>query len=228
MPKNYIPLLKTLFTNWLVVWKMTWGIWQIFCRALKIGILMGFFNPKLKRYELKIQRNHLSWLWRTTQNLKRKWLVISKLTWGIWQILTWALESLKSSILMCSFWVKYILFELKKVQRSYLSWNWRGMQNLERNRLVISKLAWGIWQILTWALKSLKTFHFNSLLLSKIYITWTKKEERSYFAWHWRVMQNLKKNWFIAWKMTWGIWQIFTKALESVKTGTLMGSFCPK
>ena len=25
-----------------------------------------------------------------------------------------------------------------------------------------------------------------------------------------------------------GIWQIFTRALESVKTGTLMGSFCPK
>ena len=28
------------------------------------------------------------------------------------------------------------------------------------------------------------------------------------------------------WKQT--IWQIFTKALESVKIGTLMGSFCPK
>ena len=97
-----------------MVWKMTWGIWQIFCRALKIGILMGFFNPKLKRYELKIQRNHLPWLWRTTQNLKRKWLVISKLTWGIWQILTWALEVWKVFILMGSFWAKCILFELKK------------------------------------------------------------------------------------------------------------------
>ena len=29
----------------------------------------------------------------------------------------------------------------KKVQRSYLSWNWRGIQNLERNRLAVSKLA---------------------------------------------------------------------------------------
>ena len=28
-------------------------------------------------------------------------------------------------------------------------------------------------------------------------------------------------------KMT-GIWQIFTRALESVKFGTLMGFFCPK
>ena len=45
---------------------------------------------------------------------------------------------------------------------------------------------------------------------------------------HWRVMQNLKKNWLVVWKMTWGIWQIFTRALESLKIGTLMGSFNPK
>ena len=49
------------------------------------------------------------------------------------------------------------------------------MQNLERNRLVVSKLTWGIWQILTWALESLKNFHFNGLLLSKVYIIWAKK-----------------------------------------------------
>ena len=30
-------------------------------------------------------------------------------------------------------------------------------------------------------------------------------------------MQNLKKNWFVVWKMTWGIWQIFTGALKIVK-----------
>ena len=35
--------------NWLVIWKMTWGIWQIFIRTLenvKIGIFMGSFFPK--------------------------------------------------------------------------------------------------------------------------------------------------------------------------------------
>ena len=38
---------------------MTCGIWQIFTKALgslKIGILKESFNPKLKRYELKIHR----------------------------------------------------------------------------------------------------------------------------------------------------------------------------
>ena len=41
--------------------------------------------------------------------------------------------------------------------------------------LWIAKLTWGIWQILTWALESLKKFHFNVLLLSKVYIVWAKK-----------------------------------------------------
>ena len=38
-----------LSCDWLVVWKMTWGIWQFFARTilnLKIGIMMGSFNPK--------------------------------------------------------------------------------------------------------------------------------------------------------------------------------------
>ena len=61
----------------------------------------------------------------------------------------------------------------KKVQRSSLSWNWRGTQKLERNQLVVSKLAKELtktWQILTWALKSLTNVHFNVFLLSTVYI----------------------------------------------------------
>ena len=62
----------------------------------------------------------------------------------------------------------------KKSQRTYLPWNWRGIKNLERNRLVFYKFT-RIWQTLTWALKSLKNFHFNGLLLSKVYTVWAKK-----------------------------------------------------
>ena len=42
---------------------------------------------------------------------------------------------------------------------------------------------------------------------------------------YWRVMWNLKKNLLVVWKMTWGIWQSFTRAIESLKIGILMGSF---
>ena len=84
----------------------------------------------------------------------------------------------------------------KKVQRIYLSWHWRVIQNLERNRLAVLKLTFGIWKILTGALESLKNVHFNGLILRKVYIVWAKKTQRSYFSWHWhwRVMQNLERN----------------------------------
>ena len=82
-----------------------------------------------------------------------------------------------------------------------------------------------IWWNLIRALKSLKNLHFHLFLLCKVLNVWPKKVRRSYLAWHWRAMQNLKKNWLVVWKMAWRIWQTFTRALESLKIGTLMGSF---
>ena len=149
LPKNYIPSPKTLFTdgsnitfNWFVVWKMTWVIWQFFSRALKIRILMRSFNPDLKKYELKIHRavichenEELCKIWRGTGFSFQSWNEEFDEFWPE------HLKVSKSFILMDSFWAKYILFQLKKVQRSYLSWNWRGIQNLERNWFAVSKLT---------------------------------------------------------------------------------------
>ena len=92
----------------------------------------------------------------------------------------------KIFILIRSFWAKYTLFEFKKVQRSYLSWHWRMIQNLVRNQLLLLKLTWGIWQIWTQTLESLKNFHFNGLFLSKVYIVWAKNGQRSSLSWHLR------------------------------------------
>ena len=114
------------------------------------------------------------------------------------------------------------------LQWSYVSWQWRMIQKLKRNWLVVLKLTWGTSQILTRALESLKNLCFNWLLVTKVYNVWATKVQRSYLSWHWRVMQILKKNWLVVSKMAWRIWQIFTRALGSVKIETLMGSFCPK
>ena len=103
-----------------------------------------------------------------------------------------------------------------------MSWQWRMIQTLRRNWLVVLKLTWVTLQILTGGLKSLKNLCFNWLLVTKVYIVWATKEQRSYLSWHWRVMESLKKNWLVVWKKTWEIWQIFTRALESVKIGTLI------
>ena len=51
----------------------------------------------------------------------------------------------------------------------------------------------------------------------------TQKVQSSYLSWHWRVKQHLKIESLVVWKMTQGIWQIFTWTLR-----TLMGSVCPK
>ena len=98
------------------------------------------------------------------------------------------------------------------------------IQKLKRNWLVALKLKWGTSQILTRTLKSLKNLYFNWLLVTKVYIVWAAKIQRSYLSWHWNVMQILckfyanvmqilKKNWLLVWKKTWEIWQIFTRAL---------------
>ena len=56
--------------------------------------------------------------------------------------------------------------------------------------------------------------HSDGLLMSKVHKEWVKKVQRSYMSQHWTVMENLKKNLL---DMTWGIWWIFTRALESLE-----------
>ena len=142
--------------------------------------------------------------------------------------------------------------------------------------LTSSKLAWGIYQILTWALNNLKNLHFNRLLLTKVYnaeelrlmalkinkkiwrktvvsqmvkiwwiLIWALKSLKNlHFDWSFPVMLDLKITVelsfttletdpefdikLVVWKITWGIWQIFIRALGGLKIGTLMGFFCSK
>ena len=60
----------------------------------------------------------------------------------------------KICTLMGCFWPKYIMFELKKVQRSYVWWHWKLMQNLKEKWLVVSKITWRIGQIFVHRLKN--------------------------------------------------------------------------
>ena len=50
-----------------------------------------------------------------------------------WWILTWALESLKNLHFNWFLLFKVYTFWPKKVQKSYLSWYWRVIQNLKKN-----------------------------------------------------------------------------------------------
>ena len=115
----------------------------------------------------------------------------------------------------------------KKVWRSYFSWYQQVAQNLKKNFFFVSKMT-SIWWILIRALKSLKNLHFDWSILCKVCSVWLKKVQRSYISWHWRVIQNLKEKWLAVWKMTWGIWQIFTRPHEILNVGTFIGSFYTK
>ena len=123
--------------------------------------------------------------------------------------------------LIGSFRWKYIKFQLKKC-RGVMSM----MQNLKKNQLV-SKMT-RILVILIRALKSLQNLYFDRSLSCKVYNVWPKKVQSSYLSWHWRVRQNLKKNWLVVRKITWGIWQFFTRTQESLKIRTFIGTFYPK
>ena len=100
-----------------LVCKMTLGNWQIFTSALesvKIGTLMGSFNPKQKKYQLKFYRGVMCYdneewckLWRGIDLSFQNWHDEFEEFW---------LEQLKVSkffVLMGSIWAKNVLLELK-------------------------------------------------------------------------------------------------------------------
>ena len=67
-----------------------------------------------------------------------------------------------------------------------------------------------------WKLEISPNLYFDRLLLLKICKISAKIVQRSYVSWHWRVMQNLKKQWFAVLKMTRIRW-FLTGALKSLK-----------
>ena len=71
-------------------------------------------------------------------------------------------------------------------------------------------------------------FRFDVLLLSIAYKDSAKKVQKNYLWWPWRVIQPLKKDLLLVWKMRWEIWRILTRAVESLKICTFMGYFCRK
>ena len=170
--------------------------WPEHLRVSKIFILMGSFWAKYILFELKKCRGVI---FHDTEGGYKIWRGIDlsfenccKEFDKFWP------EHLKVSkifSLMGSFLAKYILFELKKyrgvifheTEQGYKIW--RGIDVSFQNWHKEFDKVWPEY------LKVSKVFTlYSGLLLSKVYIVWTKKVVMSYLSWHWRVMQNLKKN----------------------------------
>ena len=78
--------------------------------------------------------------------------------------------------------LKVYKISVKNVQRSCVSWHWRLMQNVKKNRFVVLKMT-RIWYIFIRALKSLKYLHFDWSLAWEVRNVWSKKVQRSYLSW---------------------------------------------
>ena len=77
----------------------------------------------------------------------------------------------------------------------------------------------------TWKSKKF-VFYFAPCDQSIYFLSYKSTEELSFMTL--KRCANFEEKLTCGWKKTWEIWQIFIKALESVKIGTLMRSFCPE
>ena len=73
-----------------------------------------FLSKAYKVLDEKVQKSFVPWDWIVMQSLKKNWLLVPKMIWGIWWILMRAVASVKICTLMCYFCRKYIMFEPKK------------------------------------------------------------------------------------------------------------------
>ena len=133
-PKKYRGVMFHDTAEWCKIWKLTcslendmrsfgkfdFGKWHdMVLESLKIGSLMGSFYPKEKMYELwgVMCHDNKEWckIWQGIDLLFQNWHVEFDKFWPEhWKVS-------KIYTLMGSYWTKYIIFELKKVQKSYIS-----------------------------------------------------------------------------------------------------------
>ena len=107
----------------------------------------------------------------------------------------------KNFTLMGYFCSKYMRFQLKKYRELIFHDTEQWRKIWINPDFVVSKMTWGIGWTFIRALKA-KKLYIDRLFLSKAYNVSARKFERNYVPWHWRVIQNLKENWDVAWKMT--------------------------
>ena len=220
-------MMQKLKRNWLVNSKLTWGIWQILIRHSKISkfaLLTKVYNVWAKKIEelfLMVLNTDAKFEEKITSAFKNDMKNLANFHQSTF-------ESQKIGTLMGSFIQSRKCMSLN-LQRSFVLWQRRRIENLKSNWLVSSKLTWGIWQILTWALKNLKNLHFNGLLLNKVYNVWAKKSIGEFCLMALNIDATFEGKLTCAFKNDMRNLANFHQSMfGSLKIGTLMGPFCSK
>ena len=104
------------------------------------------------------------------------------------------------------------------------------VQKLKRNWLVSSQLTWGIWRLLTQALKNIENLHFNGLLLTKAYNVWAKKRIEELCLMVLNIDAKFERKMTLCFQKWHEEFSKFSPEhmLESLKIWTFMGSIHPK
>ena len=178
--------------------------WSEHLKVSKICILIGPFRAKYITFDLEKYRGVI--FHGTEKSCK------------IWR------KVLKIYTLLGCFWPKYIMFDLKSTEELYF-------MTLECDAKFEEKLTCG----LEHDMRNLANVHqstrnseiwdFHWILLYKVEKVWGWDLWGSYMLWLWRMIQNLKRNWLVSSKLTWGIYQILTEHSKISKSSTLMGCF---
>ena len=121
------------------------------------GLLL---SKAYKDLDEKVQKSYVSWHWRVMQSLKKNWLLVPKMTWGIWWILMRAVASLEICTLMYNFCQKHIKFEPKQYRRIISHDTGKRSKFWRKTDFLFEKWHEEFWWTLTWAVESLKICTF--------------------------------------------------------------------
>ena len=144
----------------------------------------------------KVQRSCVSQYWRVRRNWVGTELCFEKWHGEFGKIWVNTRKSQNLHI-MGSFWEKYIKVELKKFQKSYVSWHWRVMQYLKKNLTIVFKND--IRNLINFheSSRESENFHFDGLALSKAYKVLDEKAQKGNVSSHLRVIQRKANSWEI-------------------------------
>ena len=117
----------------------------------------------------KVQKCYLSRHVKVMHSLKKNWLVVSNMTWGISWIFIQSLKSLKLSLRWAIFFPKYMRFELKNYKGVIFHGTERWCKIWINTDFVVSKMAWGILWNFHWSTQMSEKLNIDRLFLSKAY-----------------------------------------------------------
>ena len=136
------------------------------------------------------------------RSLKKNWLVVSNMTWRILWFITQSLKSSKIFLQWAIFVQSIWSLNLKKYGRVIFQDTEKWCKIWIKPDLVVSKMAWEIGWTFIKALKNLKNCTLMGSYCPKDVMLQLENfrgimchDTEGY------IMQNLKENWLVAWKM---------------------------